>query len=138
MRTRFTEDARTVLVHADGHACRLGHRRKRGEHLRLRGRARHYTGMHEEEIVRLEGLGAGAVLGVSSPAIRTAILGRLPAGLLLPTTPPAHRHLYSGHARSKARRPSSLAAIRTSRETVSSSIGRSAITPTLASHSRLC
>src|SRR4030088_1171641 len=71
---RFTPDARTVVVHAQEHARRLGHRYIGGEHLLLAliatgqpaaavVRERGLTPERvEEEIVRRVGLGAGAAL----------------------------------------------------------------------------
>jgi hypothetical protein len=74
MPERFTDDARTVLVHAQRHARRLGHRYIGCEHLLLALvgtdqpasavlRERGLTpGRVEEEIVRRAGTGAGASL----------------------------------------------------------------------------
>jgi hypothetical protein len=74
MLERFTDDARTVLVHAQRHARRLGHRYIGCEHLLLALvgvdqpasavlRERGLTpGRVEEEIVRRAGTGAGAGL----------------------------------------------------------------------------
>jgi ATP-dependent Clp protease ATP-binding subunit ClpA len=71
---RFTGDARTVVVHAQEHSRRLGHRYIGGEHLLLAVvstgqpasavlRENGLTPEHVEvEIVRLAGLGAGASL----------------------------------------------------------------------------
>ncbi len=74
MHERFTDDARTVVIHAHGHARRLGHRYIGCEHLLLALvgvdqpasavlRERGLTpGRVEEEIVRRAGIGAGAGL----------------------------------------------------------------------------
>ena len=72
MLERFTDDARTVVVHAQRHARRLGHRYIGCEHLLLAlvgadqpaGAVLRERGLTpdrvEEEIVRRAGLGAGA------------------------------------------------------------------------------
>jgi hypothetical protein len=82
---RFTQDARTLVVHANDHARRLGHRYIGGEHLLL---ATVSVGqpasaimcahgvtpeLVEEEIVRRVGLGAGAGLfgGLDRDALAT-------------------------------------------------------------------
>jgi hypothetical protein len=74
MLERFTDDARTIVIHAQGHARRLGHRYIGCEHLLLALvgvdqpasavlRERGLTpGRVEEEIVRRAGTGAGAGL----------------------------------------------------------------------------
>ena len=68
---RFSQDARTLVVHATEHARRLGHRYVGGEHILLAAvsasppasavmRAQGVTPeLVEEEIVRRVGLGAG-------------------------------------------------------------------------------
>ena len=70
----FTDGARTIMVHAEAHALRLGHGHRGGEHFLLALAAadlpvaavlrEHGVTPErvEEEIVRLEGLGPGAAL----------------------------------------------------------------------------
>ena len=72
---RFSQDARTLVVHATEHARRLGHRYVGGEHILLAAvsadqpasavmRAQGVTpDLVEEEIVRRVGLGAGSLFG---------------------------------------------------------------------------
>jgi len=82
---RFSQDARTLVVHATEHARRLGHRYVGGEHILLAAvsasppasavmRAQGVTPeLVEEEIVRRVGLGAGAGLfgGLDRDALAT-------------------------------------------------------------------
>lgn len=70
----FTDDARTIMFHADAHARRLGHTHRGGEHFLLALAAADVPvatvlrehgvtpGRVEEEIVHLEGLGPAAAL----------------------------------------------------------------------------
>ena len=82
---RFTPDARTVVVHAQEHARRLGHRYLGGEHILLAAVSTSQPAsavmrdhgvtpeLVEEEIVRRVGLGAGASLfgGLDRDALAT-------------------------------------------------------------------
>lgn len=70
----FTDDARTIMVHSQAHARRLGHTHQGGEHFLLALAAADLPvaavlrehgitpGRVEQEIVRLEGLGPAAAL----------------------------------------------------------------------------
>jgi hypothetical protein len=74
MRFTFADDARTVMLHSQAHARRLGHTHRGGEHFLLALAAADLPvaavlrehgvtpGRVEEEIVRLEGLGPAAAL----------------------------------------------------------------------------
>jgi hypothetical protein len=112
---RFTPGARTIVIHAQQHARRLGHRYIGPEHLLL-GLAgldepagavlREYgiTPEHvEEEIVRRAGLGAGAglfvdldqdalsVIGIDLDAVRARVEASFGAGALARASQAAHQ-----------------------------------------------
>jgi hypothetical protein len=108
----FTDDWRTIMIHAGEHARRLGHTHRGGEHFLLALAAAdvpvaavlHSRGVTpervEEEIVRLEGLGPAAALfarldtaalaaaGVDPAAVRERIEASFdPEALALAATP---------------------------------------------------
>jgi hypothetical protein len=121
---RFTADARTVVIHAQQHARRLGHRYIGCEHLLLalvasETPAGSVLREHditpervEEELVRRAGLGAAAALfadldrdalasiGVDLDAVRARIEASLPLELLT-----AGKAVHCGPHRARRRRP---------------------------------
>jgi hypothetical protein len=114
---RFTPDARTIVVHAQNHARRLGHRYIGPEHILLATvstsepasevmRAHGVTpGLVEEEIVRRVGLGAGAglfggldrdalaTIGIDLDAVRARIEASFGPQVLSNAAQAAHRDL---------------------------------------------
>jgi ATP-dependent Clp protease ATP-binding subunit ClpA len=126
MLERFTDDARTVVFHAHGHARRLGHRYIGCEHLLLALvgtdqpasavlREQGLTpGRVEEEIVRRAGIGAGAGLfadldrdalasiGIDLDAVRARIDASFGADALTRADQAVHRRCRrSGPARGR-------------------------------------
>lgn len=118
-----TDDFRTVMYHATAHARRLGHPQKDGEHLLLAlaaldtpaGAVLREHGITpervEEEIVRREGLGAGAALfaGLDPDALAAAgvDLGAVRASIEASFGPEALAQAGQA-ARRNPRRPSGL------------------------------
>jgi hypothetical protein len=118
----FTDDARTIMIHSQEHARRLGHTHVAGEHFLLSLAAADLPvaavlrehgatpGRVEEEIVRLEGLGPAAALlagldtgtlaaiGVDLGAVRDRIEASFGPDALA----------RAGQATQKPRRPSGL------------------------------
>jgi len=119
----FTDDARTIMVHSQAHARRLGHAHTGGEHFLLaiaaadvpvaavlRGHGVTAERV-EEEIVRLEGLGPAAALLAGLDTGTLAAIGVDPAAVRdrIEASFGADALALAGQAvREKPRRPSGL------------------------------